>query len=36
MVQTTACEADEKARIPKRQENETTQYIEGGSEEGLG
>ena len=36
MVQTTACKADEKPQIPKRQETKTTQYVEGGSEESWG
>lgn len=36
MVQTTACEADEKPQIPKRQENKTTQYKERDGEEELG
>lgn len=36
MVQTTACEADEKPQIPKRQENKTTLYKERDAEEELG
>lgn len=35
MLQTTACEADEKPQIPKRQESKTTQYKERGGKEKL-